>query len=118
MKKADLERLKKYTAGYRLLMKGGLDSQIHTASTKVSELTPDQFAYIDVADIEWLVSTVERLTERLEDARVKSLMRLERSPNGSHASGSRKVLDFSQELLAIIKTLPELDSDGTKGDYE
>lgn len=74
MEKADIERLRKYCAGYRMLMKGGLDSQIHTASTSVSELSEDQFAYVDVADLEALLDiaeSIQDLIDRMESAIVK-----------------------------------------------
>lgn len=51
----DLERIALWAKGYRRLMKGGLDPQVHAAHTEQSEMADGNHAYLMITDIEQLL---------------------------------------------------------------
>lgn len=67
LSKADIERVALWAKGYRQLMRGGLDREIHTAHTEVSKLPvtgeQDVFAWLAIDDIEGLLAIAERAYE-------------------------------------------------------
>lgn len=63
MNMADVERVEKWAAGYRTLMRGNLDPVVHTACTEESRMGEDEFAFLSIEDVEGLVVIAKRAYE-------------------------------------------------------
>lgn len=64
-----LHRVTFWTKGYRVLVRCGLSPTIHTADTRLAQLPGGAYAYLDITDVEWLLTVAATAQAAADEAR-------------------------------------------------